>query len=98
MELNSSKTFFTVLEVNNYDDFTINFKINTLTPIDSLNQIKSDSLISVNNNLIKEIASYKEESMILLYRNSILVQFHPERTKDGLKFINNWIRSSYYDF
>lgn len=52
----------------------------------------------VNNNLIKEIASYKEESMILLYRNSILVQFHPERTKDGLKFINNWIRSSYYDF
>ena len=46
------KTFFTVLEVNNYDDFTINFKINTLTPIDSLNQIKSDSLISVNNNLI----------------------------------------------
>ena len=45
------KTFFSVLGVNNYDDFTNNFKINTLTPIDSLNQIKSDSLISVNNNL-----------------------------------------------
>jgi hypothetical protein len=45
------KTFFTVLEVNNYEDFTVNFKINTLTPIDSLNQLKSDSLISVNNNL-----------------------------------------------
>ena len=45
------KTFFTVLKVNNYEDFTNSFRINTLTPIDSLNQLKSDSLISVNNNL-----------------------------------------------
>ena len=46
----------------------------------------------VNNNLILEVASYEGESMILLYRNSILVQYHPERTKDGLKLIDNWIK------
>jgi imidazoleglycerol phosphate synthase glutamine amidotransferase subunit HisH len=50
----------------------------------------------VNNNLIAEVASYEGESMILLYRNSILVQYHPERTKDGLKLIDNWIRYQNY--
>lgn len=48
----------------------------------------------VNTNLITEVASYEGESMILLYRNSILVQYHPERTNDGLKLIDNWIRFS----
>jgi len=48
----------------------------------------------VNNNLISEVTSYEGESMILLYRNSILVQYHPERTNDGLKLIDNWIRYS----
>lgn len=48
----------------------------------------------INNKLIEEVASYEGESMILLYRNSILVQYHPERTNDGLKLINNWIRHS----
>ena len=48
----------------------------------------------INNNLIKEVTSYEGESMILLYKNSILVQYHPERTKDGLKLIDNWVRHS----
>jgi GMP synthase-like glutamine amidotransferase len=52
----------------------------------------SDTII--NSNLIEEVTSYEGECMILLYRNSILVQYHPERTKDGLKLIDNWIRHS----
>lgn len=52
-QLNESfeNSFYTVLGVNNYDDFVINFKNNTLSINDSLNQLKSDSLTSVNNNL-----------------------------------------------
>jgi GMP synthase-like glutamine amidotransferase len=52
------------------------------------------SNLIINNNLIQEVASYEGESMILLYRNSILVQYHPERTNDGLKLIDNWIKKS----
>ena len=54
----------------------------------SSDYIKNNKL---NYNLV-EIASYQGESMILLYRNSILLQFHPERSNDGLQLINNWIR------
>jgi GMP synthase-like glutamine amidotransferase len=39
-----------------------------------------------------EIASYGDECMILLYKNSILLQFHPEKTNDGLQLIKNWIK------
>ena len=52
------------------------------------------SNLIINNTLINEVASYEGESMILSYRNSILVQYHPERTNDGLKLINNWIKKS----
>lgn len=55
----------------------------------------SDKII--NNNLISDVASYEGESMILLYRNSILIQYHPERTTDGLKLIDNWIRYQNYN-
>lgn len=51
-----------------------------------------NSKLSFDKNLI-EIASYEGESMILLYKNSILIQYHPERTKDGLLLINNWIKN-----
>jgi GMP synthase-like glutamine amidotransferase len=37
------------------------------------------------------VSSYRNESMMIFYKNSILVQFHPERTSDGYKLINNWI-------
>ena len=45
----------------------------------------------INKNPFTEIASHQGESMILLYKNSILIQFHPERTVDGLILIYNWI-------
>jgi len=45
----------------------------------------------INKSPFIELASYQGESMILLYKNSILVQFHPERTVDGLILIYNWI-------
>ena len=47
----------------------------------------------INIDPITKLSSYNGECMILSYKNSILVQFHPERTKDGLKLISNWIRS-----
>jgi GMP synthase-like glutamine amidotransferase len=44
----------------------------------------------IDNNM-KLVSSYRKESMMIFYRNSILVQFHPERTPDGYKIIKNWI-------
>ena len=41
--------------------------------------------------LIEPIASYKGESMVALYKNSILIQFHPEKSPDGKKLILNWL-------
>jgi len=29
--------------------------------------------------------------MIIFHKNSVLLQIHPERTKDGYKLIDNWI-------
>ena len=37
-----------------------------------------------------EIASHQGEVMIGLYENCVLVQYHPERTPDGLLMIKNW--------
>jgi len=44
----------------------------------------------IDNNM-ELVSSYRKESMLIFYRNSILVQFHPERTPDGYKIIKNWI-------
>jgi imidazoleglycerol phosphate synthase glutamine amidotransferase subunit HisH len=41
---------------------------------------------------LQKLASYDGECMILMYRNSILVQFHPERTNTGIEFMDNWLR------
>ena len=37
------------------------------------------------------IAEYDGEAMIAKYKNAILVQFHPEKTPDGKKFIAHWL-------
>lgn len=37
------------------------------------------------------VSSYRKESMMIFYNNTIMVQFHPERTLDGYILINNWI-------
>jgi len=42
---------------------------------------------------LQHIKSYNKECMVLYYKNSILLQFHPERTNDGIEFINNWINN-----
>jgi len=44
-----------------------------------------------NTNL--DVASYNNESMMLFIKNSILVQFHPERTEDGHILIRNWVEN-----
>lgn len=40
---------------------------------------------------VLEIASYRGELMIAEYKNCLLTQFHPEKTPDGLKILENWI-------
>ncbi len=40
------------------------------------------------------ILSYNGEAMIALYKNSVLIQFHPEKTSDGRKMILNWLQSN----
>jgi len=47
----------------------------------------------INIEPFEEISNYNGECMILSYKNSILVQFHPERTKDGIQFMSNWLKS-----
>ena len=43
---------------------------------------------------INHIASYKKEIMIGTYKNSTLVQFHPERNIIGRKLMLNWIETN----
>jgi len=40
---------------------------------------------------VHEIASYRGELMIAGYRNCLMMQFHPEKTADGLKMMENWL-------
>lgn len=40
------------------------------------------------------VASYRGEAMIVLYKNAVLAQHHPERTVDGRRFLWNWLRST----
>ena len=40
------------------------------------------------------IAQYNGEAMIASYKNALLVQFHPEKTPDGKKFISHWLRTT----
>ena len=40
---------------------------------------------------VHEIASYRGELMIAGYKNCLMMQFHPEKTADGIKMIVNWL-------
>ena len=40
---------------------------------------------------VYEIASYRGELMIAGYKNCLMMQFHPEKTADGIKMIENWL-------
>jgi len=39
------------------------------------------------------LASYNGEAMVATYKNAVLVQHHPEKTKDGRQFLENWVYS-----
>jgi GMP synthase-like glutamine amidotransferase len=40
------------------------------------------------------LASYNGEAMVALYKNTTLVQFHPEKSDDGKKMLANWLTSA----
>ena len=40
---------------------------------------------------VKLLAQYKGEVMLATYKNSTLIQFHPEKSPDGKKMIMNWL-------
>ena len=37
------------------------------------------------------LSSYNGESMIATYKNAVLIQYHPEKTKDGRQLLENWL-------
>jgi len=41
------------------------------------------------------LASYKDQAMIVRFKQSVLIQFHPEKSVDGKKLLLNWLQSSY---
>ena len=62
-------------------------------------EIKEDMVLRRNHHWylpagvlpVHEIASYRGELMIAGYKNCLMMQFHPEKTADGLKMLENWI-------
>jgi anthranilate/para-aminobenzoate synthase component II len=49
----------------------------------------------IPNNVITEpvnlLGQYNGEAMVATYKNSTLIQFHPEKSPDGKKLIMNWL-------
>ncbi len=43
------------------------------------------------DNKIKVTESYKGEVMTAFYKNTVLTQWHPERTKDGIECLRMWL-------
>jgi GMP synthase-like glutamine amidotransferase len=43
------------------------------------------------NKKIKVLQTYDGEVMTVCYKNTILTQWHPERTNDGILCLKNWI-------
>jgi anthranilate/para-aminobenzoate synthase component II len=40
---------------------------------------------------VKLLAQYNGEAMVVIYKNSTLIQFHPEKSPDGKKLLLNWL-------
>ena len=36
------------------------------------------------------ISMYNKETMMVLYKNAVMTQFHPEKTPDGKQLLHNW--------
>jgi len=43
---------------------------------------------------LKLLASYKDQAMIVQFKQSVLIQFHPEKSVDGKKLLLNWLQTS----
>ncbi len=54
--------------------------------------IPSTSIVSRRQ--VKEIASLHDESMMCIYKNLTMTQFHPERTPDGHSMLEQWIKTN----
>lgn len=46
---------------------------------------------SIQDSEMRKIAEYEGETMMLTYKNSIMTQFHPEKTDHGKQMIFNWL-------
>ena len=40
---------------------------------------------------LKNVECYKGEVMTVFYKNTVMTQWHPERTKDGIECLEMWI-------
>jgi GMP synthase-like glutamine amidotransferase len=40
------------------------------------------------------VATYENETMMFLHKNTVMTQFHPEKTEDGKRLLLNWIEST----
>lgn len=87
-----------------YKDIKESFKLNVEYSHPLFNNIKNPSImrrhhhwyfpikaISEPVNPVKLLAQYNGEAMIVLYKNSTLIQFHPEKSPDGKKLLINWL-------
>jgi GMP synthase-like glutamine amidotransferase len=59
-------------------------------PVDGLHQ---GSREPSNKNKISLLSEYNGEVMTAAYKNAIMVQWHPEKTPDGIVFLKNWLVS-----
>jgi GMP synthase-like glutamine amidotransferase len=88
---------------NKKEDFNLNINIKLVKELNKeylLNGLKNPMKLYRNHHWyfkanIKsdmfEIAKYRGESMMIIYKNTIMTQFHPERTDDGILLIKNWL-------
>jgi len=48
-------------------------------------------VFETKNSQMQLISSYQNEAMIVLYKNCVMTQFHPEKTDHGRQLLFNWI-------
>lgn len=49
--------------------------------------------VSALDSTIQRVHSYRGEVMTAVYTNSVMTQWHPERTADGIQWMKGWIES-----
>ena len=46
----------------------------------------------LSSTYINDLVTYDNECMILFYKNAILLQYHPEKTPNGIQLMSNWLK------